>query len=92
MSRDTLANSLPPPYDIWLYYFVSYLPYSDTYYFNGPYIRYVLFQNCSDCGQLIVPKRTIPVIWGHVSILEADLVCLNKNFEANKSNHFVQSV
>lgn len=45
-----------------------------------------MLQTCSDCGQLIVASNTIHVIWGHISILEADLICLNKNYQANQSN------
>jgi hypothetical protein len=31
-----------------------------------------------------VAKSTFPIYWGHISVLEADLVCLNLLYNENK--------
>ena len=45
------------------------------------------FQNCSTCGSLVVIENPFPVIWGHVSIVEADLVCIDRLLEENKGKY-----
>ena len=29
-------------------------------------------------------EKTFPLVWGHVSIIEADLICMNRLIEQNK--------
>ena len=29
-------------------------------------------------------EKTFPIVWGHVSIIEADLICMNRLIEQNK--------
>ena len=41
-------------------------------------------KNCDDCGSLFVVKNTFPVYWAHISILEADVVCMNHLFTKNQ--------
>ena len=49
-----------------------------------------LKQKCKDCGSLIVLENTFPLIWGDVSVIEADLVCMNSLLEQNKGKYFVK--
>ena len=46
-----------------------------------------LKQECKDCGSLIVLENTFPLVWGDVSVIEADLVCMNSLLEQNKGKH-----
>ena len=42
------------------------------------------FQTCSDCGVLHLLTQPLPVYADHLSILEADLLCLNALLDINK--------
>ena len=41
-------------------------------------LSYAFFQDCSDCGALVVMETTFPLYWGHYSVIEADMLCLSR--------------
>jgi hypothetical protein len=55
---------------------------------GGEEKKYFPFQNCDSCGALIVIKTVFPIFWGHVSVLDADLICLNELAKANAGEGF----
>jgi hypothetical protein len=41
-------------------------------------------QNCNHCGKIMIAKSTFPIYWAHISVLEADLVCLKLLYAENE--------